>query len=73
MRDPEANFPSFTPERDEVEARWLASPPDPADAFGEADEALARWGVRLPGVQDRRPPLVRRYWAVRDRRAGLKG
>jgi len=71
MRDPEANFPSFTPERDQVEARWLASPPEPADTFREADEALARWTIALPEVRDHRPRFVRRYWATRDRRAGL--
>jgi len=27
--------------------------------------------IGLPGVRDRRPRFVRRYWAVRDRRAGL--
>jgi secernin len=71
MRDPEAHFPSFTPERDEIEARWLASPPDPDDAFRQADEALARWLAALPEVRDHRPRFVRRYWVVRDRRAGL--
>ena len=71
MRDPQANFPSFVPERDEIEARWLASPPDPADAFRRADEALARWVIGLPEIRDGRPRFVRRYWAVRDRRAGL--
>jgi secernin len=73
MRDPEASFPSFTPERDEIQARWLTSPPDPADAFREADEARARWLISLPGVRDRRPRFVSRYWAVRDARAGLAG
>jgi len=72
MRDPEANFASFAAERDQIEARWLASPPDPAEAFRQADEVLARWVIGLPGVSDRRPRFVRRYWAVRDRRAGLK-
>jgi secernin len=71
MRYPEATFPTFAAERDEVEARWLASPPDPADAFRQADEALDRWGIGLPKVRNRRPRFVRRYWAVRDRRAGL--
>jgi len=71
MRDPAANFPSFVPERDEIQAGWLTSPPDPADAFRQADEALGRWVIGLPGVRDRRPRFVRRYWAVRDRRAGL--
>jgi secernin len=71
MRNPEANFSSFTSERDRIEARWLASPPDPAEAFREAEEALARWVISLPGLRDRRPRFVRRYWRARDRRAGL--
>jgi dipeptidase len=71
MRDPEAAYPTFTPERDAMEAGWLASPPEPAAAFREAEAALARWHAGLPDAPDRRPRFVRRYWAVRDRRAGL--
>jgi secernin len=71
MRDPEVTFPSFAPERDEIETRWLASPPDPAEAFRAADEALDRWMTGMPQVPDRRPRFVRHYWAVRDRRAGI--
>jgi dipeptidase len=57
-------------ERDAIEARWLAVPPSPCDAFAEGDRALAGWLARPPG-RDTRPPLVRRYWRIRDRRAGL--
>ncbi|MBN2113632.1 MAG: C69 family dipeptidase [Acidimicrobiia bacterium] len=71
MQDPAASFPTFIAERDGIEARWLASPPEPEAAFREADEALTRWEARLPVLQDRRPAFVRRYWAKRDRRAGL--
>nr|MCU0281405.1 hypothetical protein [Acidimicrobiia bacterium] len=71
MRDPEAAYPTFTPERDAMEAGWLASPPEPAAAFREAEAALARWHAGLPDAPDRRPWFVRRYWALRDRRAGL--
>ena len=71
LADPEAAFPAFTPERDRMEAGWLAAPPDPAEAFREADAALARWDAGLPDTADRRPWFVRRYWRVRDRRAGL--
>lgn len=73
MRDPETSFPTFTPERDEIQSRWLASPPDPADAFREADETLNRWTTGLPLAPDRRPHFVRRYWEARDARAGLAG
>ncbi len=71
MRDPEAAYPTFTSERDQIEARWLAAPPDPEAAFPEADLALARWHAGLPESPDRRPAFVRRYWAKRDRRAGM--
>lgn len=71
MRDPAANLASFTPERDEIEARWLLSPPGGIEAFRQAEEAEARWLAQLPAAADRRPGFVRRYWAVRDRRAGL--
>jgi len=73
LHDPVATFPSFVAERDEIERRWLADPPDPAEAFREADDALTRWSKRLPDTPDRRPWWVRRYMAVRDRRAGLPG
>jgi secernin len=71
MRDPVAAWPAFVPERDAIEARWLAAPPDPGEAFREADAALARWEAALPESLDRRPAFVRRYWAKRNRRAGL--
>jgi dipeptidase len=73
LADPERLHGRFAAERDAVERGWLAAPPEPADAFARADELLARWtqdvwdGSRV----DRRPPLVRRYWRVRDRRAAL--
>ncbi len=66
-------LPLLAPERDEVEARWLASPPVPREAFAEADRLLERWlaAVSAAPGPDRRPPWVRRSWRVRDRRAGL--
>jgi hypothetical protein len=66
-------YPRFTPERDEVEARWLADPPDPADAFAEADRLLERWtdAVWADTVTDARPAWVRRYWRVRNELAEL--
>ncbi len=76
MRDPEATFPLLRPERDAVQARWLAAPPDPATAFAEADEMLARWTAAVaarPGGRDTRPVWARRYWAKRNARAGLPG
>jgi secernin len=73
LRAPERLLPRFVAERDAVEARWLAEPPDPAVAFGTADELTAAWQQRVTAVAvtDERPPFVRRYWRVRDARAEL--
>ena len=76
MRDPAGAYPLFRPERDAVQARWLAAPPSPAAAFAEADELLARWTaavtVRVAGP-DTRPAWARRYWQKRNTRARLPG
>jgi secernin len=71
MRQPRATFPTFVSERDSLERAWLVSPPESAAAFAEAGAALARWEASVPTVEDRRPRHVRRYWALRDRRAGI--
>jgi hypothetical protein len=73
MQDPSALLPFFASERDEIERRWLENPPEPGDAFAEAGRLLEAWtdAVENRSVVDRRPPWVRRYWRVRDRRAGL--
>jgi secernin len=74
MRDPASAHPLFGPERDAVQARWLAAPPSTAAAFAEADELLADWtaavAARTPG-RDTRPAWARRYWQKRNTRAGL--
>lgn len=73
LRDPQRLFPLFTPERDAVEARFLAAPPSPSEAFAEADRLLARWTSDVDRAigPDRRPPWVRRYWRTREARAHL--
>jgi dipeptidase len=72
-RDPARLRPLYADERDALEARWLAEPPEPAAAFAFADLATARWteAVWRAGSRDTRPAWVRRYWQVRDRRAGF--
>jgi hypothetical protein len=73
LADPTELAARFVDERDEVEARWVADAPHPADAFAQADDLLERW-TRLVwdgDRADRRPPFVRRYWRTRDRRAGM--
>jgi dipeptidase len=73
MRDPVALGGSFLAERDAVQQRWLASPPEPVEAFAEADALLASWtkSVLSHPSRDRRPGFVRRYWRRRNARAGL--
>lgn len=73
LMDPERLIPRFAAERAEVEACWRAAPPGSAEAFGEADRLLRSWteAVLDGPTADRRPPWVRRYWQVRDRRAGM--
>ena len=73
LRDPARLLPLFSDERDEVERRWVAEPPDSAEAFVEGDRLLAEWTRRVEGetVSDARPPWARRYWRTRNRRAGI--
>ena len=72
LRDPAALLPLLGG-RDDIESRWLAAPPDPHDAFAEAERHLAAWTAAAEArpFADRRPFWVRRYWRTRDRRAGL--
>jgi len=74
LRDPPTLLALLAAERKAVEARWQATPPEPADAFAEAERYLEDWTRRVAGVpaSDTRPPWVRRYWRLRDRRSGLR-
>lgn len=74
LADPQRLGARFLAERDEIEARWLAEPPDPADAFAEADEALTRWTAAVENAPsgDVRPFWARRYWRARSARAALE-
>ncbi len=74
LRDPVVLLPLFAGERDELEAAWLADPPEPAKAFAEGDRRLAAWTARVAaaGNGDVRPLRTRRYWALRNRRAGIE-
>lgn len=73
LRDPERLVPLFSGERDEIEARWRTIPPEPAAAFAEGDRLLAEWTHRVSRAygRDRRPGFVRKYWRLRDARAGM--
>jgi len=73
MRDPSRLRPLFAAERDAVEARWRDAAPELASAFAEGDRLLADWTRRVTAAEapDMRPSLVRRYWRIRNERAGL--
>ena len=74
-RDPARLLPLFAAERDDLEARWVETAPEPAEAFAAGDELLAGWLKRVETASgvDRRPLWARRYWKLRDARAGLAG
>jgi len=66
-----AQCAAIAAERDAVEAAWLADPPAPAAAFAEHARLLDHWlaqAAAAPPIDDR-PRYVRRYWAIRARRA----
>jgi secernin len=73
VRDPATALALFTRERDALEHAWLIDPPSGEQATAQAEEALARWteAVQRSASADRRPAYIRRYWAKRDRRAGM--
>jgi secernin len=73
MRDPARLRPLMSVERDALEAHWRAEPPEPSAAFAEGDRLLEAWTDRVADAAgpDTRPRYVRRYWRIRDRRAGL--
>jgi dipeptidase len=74
MCNPARLLPLLADERDEVERGWLADSPQPGEAFAEGDNLLDRWteAVLTEKVRDVRPPLVKRFWRSRDRRAHLE-
>lgn len=73
MQDPARLGPRYFAERNAVEAQWRVHPPDSKSAFAEADRLLERWTRDLSNqpYTDTRPGFVRRYWARRNRRAGM--
>lgn len=73
MRDPADLLPTFRNDRDDLERSWVHHPPASAEAFAAADDLERAWTQRVVGqhTADRRPWLVRRYWRLRDERAGM--
>jgi dipeptidase len=74
MRDPARLLPLFTPERDTIEADWLAAPPDSQAAFDQHSRLGIRWLERVLAKKtpDVRPWYVRRFWQKANERAGLE-
>lgn len=73
LRDPGRWLPAMARDRQELEATWFSDPPATGPALTAADAWTERWRDQVlaaPG-HDRRPAHVRRYWRIRDRRAGL--
>lgn len=71
-RDPDA-WTGYFGERDAIETAWRTSPPDTAAAFAAHQALIDRWltsGESL-SLKDQRSWRLRRFWRVRDRRAGL--
>lgn len=76
LREPKAHLGRLAAERDAVEARWLAAPPAPEEAFAEASALLERWTTEVAqasvgNVGNSRPRWAERYFQARDRHAGL--
>lgn len=73
MKEPERLRALFVAERDEIEASFFRDPVDSQEAFDRSGELLKVWthAVSAAGRADHRPGWARRYWAKRDRRAGL--
>ena len=73
VRDPQRWLPAMAADRQPLEQAWFDDPPPTGQALAEAEAWTRRWTDRVlaaPG-SDRRPAHVRRYWRIRDRRAGL--
>jgi hypothetical protein len=73
LMNPQALLPLFQCQRDEVETRWLAKPPEGQAAFAEGGALLAEWTSTVASrpAKDTRPFWVRACWSRRNRWAGL--
>ena len=73
MKNPAKYFPLFTPERDRIESQWLQNPPGSKEAFKSGDRLLEKWVQEscAKAEKDVRPLVARRYWSVRNNKAGL--
>ena len=73
VREAQRWLPALAGDRQALEQAWFADPPPTEQALPAADAWTRAWSRQVlaaPG-RDRRPAHVRRYWRVRDRRAGM--
>ena len=72
-RDPEWFAREIAPERDAIEAAWLAAPPEGSAPFRVHADRIGTWLARWPSgeARDSRPFWVRRAWRRHSRRARL--
>jgi hypothetical protein len=77
LRDLSVALARVRPERDALEAGWLAAPPGelpgPGEAAAAVDAAEARWvaALRAADLPDRRPSWLRAMWSRLDGAAHL--
>jgi len=73
LRDASRALALIAPQRDALEASWLAEPPTSTEAFAAADALTERWLGELSGLGDTdlRPRWLRRQWHALDRAARL--
>lgn len=73
LRDPAFAQHVLAPERDALEAAWLADPPSTTSAFAEADRLTGLWIAQLTTQLrgDRRPKWLRRQWRAFDEAAEI--
>ncbi len=72
MVDPEPLAATFVPVRDHLERTWFTDPPSSREAFATHRRLLTSWIEALPETPDDvRPRFAQKYWAKRNRAAGL--
>ncbi|HSM67076.1 MAG TPA: hypothetical protein VK860_12280 [Ilumatobacteraceae bacterium] len=73
LRDHGTALARFAGERDALERRWLAEPPETATAFAESAALEHAWLEDLAAAEltDVRPDWLREHWHDLDVRAGL--
>lgn len=71
LRDAGRALALIAPQRDALEASWLAERPSATTAFAEADALTEQWIAELSGLEEHRPRWLHRQWRNLDRTAGM--